>query len=483
MKKHIYYLLIAAILGTLLFLMGCTSMVVPAKTTRARLGYTTAIHKELTSLPPPKEPIVVAVYKFRDQTGQYKTTATGGMSWSTAVSQGATTMLLKALEDSKWFMTLEREGLSNLLNERRIIRQTREQYLGEGGEQLPTLPPLLYAGITLEGGIISYETNTITGGYGAKYFGLGGSAQFRRDEVTIYLRAVSTKNGRILKTVHTTKSILSRMVDVGFYRYVRINRLLEIESGFSHNEPVNMCVMEAIEKAIYSLIIEGILDNLWELQNPDDVKSPLVQHYLKEKEEAKGFVQFDEEGNLIPIPDGYTAVGVVKRRLGFGLNGGEQYYLGDYNDPRFRPTGALLVRYGMNPWFSFVLSGGIGKLADKENFEALIVHADLKAVVTLLPMKRLTPYFFMGASMLNFWPEDEEGNEIERERTRGNYWGWKPAVVGGVGLEYFISGNWSTTLSMDHYFTFTDALDGIVRGSWDDHLFGVRLGFNYYLNR
>ena len=38
----------------------------------------------------------------------------------TAVTQGASSMILKALEESKWFIPLEREGLSNLLNERKI---------------------------------------------------------------------------------------------------------------------------------------------------------------------------------------------------------------------------------------------------------------------------------------------------------------------------------------------------------------------------
>ena len=461
---------------------GCASTFVPVKTTRATLAYTTAIHKELVALPPPKEEVYVAVYKFRDQTGQYKSTAAGGMSWSTAVSQGATTMLLKTLEDSKWFVCLEREGLSNLLNERRIIRQTREQFLGEGGEQLPPLPPLLYGGITLEGGIISYETNTVTGGYGAKYFGLGGSAQYRRDEVTIYLRAVSTQNGKILKTVHTTKSILSRMIDVGLFRYVRINRLLELETGYSHNEPVNMCVMEAIEKAVYSLIIEGVLEGLWELQNPEDIRHPLVRNYLEEREEAEGFAQFDKEGNLIPIPGGYTSVGVVKGRWGFGFNGGEQYYFGDYTDSRLRPTGELLIRYGMSSVFSLQLSGGLGKLADSWNFRTRMVHANLKMVMNLFPHKRMTPFVFVGGSILNFWPEDDEGIEIERDRTLGNQWGWRPAAVGGLGVEYFISENWSATLSMEHFFTFTDALDGLVAGKWDDHLVCTRLGLHYYLS-
>ena len=93
------------------------------------------------------------------------------------------------------------------------------------------LPPLLYAGIILEGGIISYDTNVLTGGEGVKYFGIGGSDQYRQDRITIYLRAISTQSGRILKTVYTTKMILSQQVDVGVYKFVDFQRLLEVETG------------------------------------------------------------------------------------------------------------------------------------------------------------------------------------------------------------------------------------------------------------
>ena len=104
-----------------MFLDGC-SVYKPLKTEPAEIGAPTAVEKELAALPAPKEPIVAAVYKFRDETGQYKLSTTGS-SFSTAVTQGATSILLKALEDSHWFIPIEREGLSDLLNERKIIKK------------------------------------------------------------------------------------------------------------------------------------------------------------------------------------------------------------------------------------------------------------------------------------------------------------------------------------------------------------------------
>jgi len=112
---------------------------------------------------------------------------------------------------------------------------------------------------------------------------LGGDIEHRKDQVTIYLRAVSVENGRILKSVSTTKTILSREIHLGIFRFVSLQRLLEVETGLTRNEPPQMCVLEAIEKAVLSLIIEGILDGIWTLKNPEDINSPVIQSYLEEK--------------------------------------------------------------------------------------------------------------------------------------------------------------------------------------------------------
>jgi len=301
--------LMTTMLIQVVFLPGCNDAYFSIDTTQATVGYTTAIHNDLISLPPPKEKIVIAVYKFRDQTGQYKTSAQA-TTFSTAVTQGATSMLNKVLEDSGWFIPIEREGLANLLNERQIIRSTRMQYEAEDGQKLPPLPPLLYAGVLLEGGIIGYDTNYITGGLGVAYFGLGGSGKLRKDMVNLYLRLVSVQNGSVLKSVSTIKSVLSREVDFGIYRFVRIKRLLEAETGLSTNEPASMCVQEAIEKAVYDLIIEGILDGIWNLKDPNDINSPAIQNYLKEKQSRGETVTFDQRGNVVKIHDVENPAGI-----------------------------------------------------------------------------------------------------------------------------------------------------------------------------
>jgi len=302
MKKRIVFF---ATLLVIFLISGCAAHMSTIGTGRATPGfggYVTSTHKALLALPLPKQRIPVAVYKFRDQTGQYKPSTTAA-SFSTAVTQGATTMLIKALEDSGWFIPIEREGLANLLTERKIIRQTSETYAQAAknrGETIQPveLPPLMYAGIMLEGGIISYDTNLVTSAGGGKFVGIGGSVQHRQDQLSIFLRAVSTKNGMILKTVNTSKTVLSRELDLGVFQFISVKNLLEAEVGFSTNEPAAMCASEAIEKSVLDLIMEGILMGLWELKNPEDIKSLAIQKYLKEREEIEVKMQIDDKGGV-----------------------------------------------------------------------------------------------------------------------------------------------------------------------------------------
>ncbi len=192
--------------------------------------------------------------------------------------QGATAVLVKALIDSKWFIPLEREGLQNLLTERKIIRAHKG---------VKDLEELAAASLIIEGSIIAYDTNVRTGGAGARYLGIGGSKQYREDQVTVNLRAINVKNGRILQSVNSTKTILSRQFDTGIFGYIRFGKLLEIESGYSYNEPAQLCVMDAIEAALIQLIYEGIVSGTWQLKNPDDISSPIFTTYRKKGGSAK----------------------------------------------------------------------------------------------------------------------------------------------------------------------------------------------------
>lgn len=272
-------------------LTGCTSIgetgrsTIPETTSFAFIPQQTQTQRLLDAIPAPQRPIAVAVYDFTDQTGQFKPTETT-QTLSRAVTQGASSILVKALQDAgnrSWFTIVERESLKNLLSERQIIREMRERYLGEKDVNPQALPALLFAGVLLEGGIISYDTNTVTGGAGAAFLGIGGHADYRQDTVTVYLRAVSVRTGEVLTTVTASKTIASKAISGSAFKFVAFKELLEAEAGITTNEPDHLALQQAIEKAVYDLVMEGVELKLWNFADPK-AGWPLLWRYEQERD-------------------------------------------------------------------------------------------------------------------------------------------------------------------------------------------------------
>ena len=209
--------------------------------------------------------ITVAVYAFPDETGQRKQ-----VGLSTAVSQGADVWVIQSLMavgNGDWFSVVERASLDNLVKERQLIRSTRELY--DGSVATDSLSPMLFAGLILEGGIVGYDTNTTSGGAGARFLGLGANDQYRTDQVTVSLRLVAVQTGEILLTVSSTKTIASTSNGADVFRFLDLGtRALEIESGNAANEPVNYAIRTAIEYAVLQMLYEGKEIGLWEWAEP-----------------------------------------------------------------------------------------------------------------------------------------------------------------------------------------------------------------------
>lgn len=257
----------------------------PETTSKAFIPDRTQTQTLLAALPAPDRPVAIAVYGFADQTGQFKPTD-AGQTLSRAVSQGGASILVKALQDAgnrQWFTIVERESLKNLLNERQIIREMRERYLGEQGVNPQALPALLFAGVLLEGGIVGYDTNTVTGGAGAAFLGIGGRTEYRQDTVTVYLRAVSVRTGEVLTTVTASKTIASQSLGANAFRFVAFKELLQAEAGYTTNEPDQVALQQAIEKAVYSMVLEGAELDLWKFADPA-AGAVLLRQYREERD-------------------------------------------------------------------------------------------------------------------------------------------------------------------------------------------------------
>ena len=229
-------------------------------------------------------PIAVAVYGFQDKTGQRKSLPTIA-SLSSAVTQGADSYLIKALQDvgeGRWFIVLERGGLDNLIKERQMIRQMREQYQGRDAQ---LLPPMMFAGIILEGGIVGYDSNTTTGGSGVRILGVGPSTQYQSDTVTINLRAVSVSTGEVLTSVTVTKTVMSYMDKFSVLRFVSEGtQAVEAETGTSINESINKATSLAIQAAVVDTIREGARKGHWSFKGNTN---ELVQTQTPSKDTPK----------------------------------------------------------------------------------------------------------------------------------------------------------------------------------------------------
>ena len=222
--------------------------------------------KDLVSVKAPTVRPVVAVYpsSFTDQTGQRKSNSSFAL-FSTAVTQQPSALLIRALKhasNGEFFRVVERVGLDNLTKERQLIRSAREQLADN--EESKSVPPLLFAGVLLEGAVIAYDTNLATGGVGARYLGIGKSAQYRKDNITVSLRLVSVATGEILIEVMSQKTVFSYGQSEDVFRFTEMGtELVEVELGNASNESATIALMKAIEGAVLELINIGYSKEFW----------------------------------------------------------------------------------------------------------------------------------------------------------------------------------------------------------------------------
>jgi curli production assembly/transport component CsgG len=253
-----------AILSLSLILAGCssvqtqTSEIIAEPTVQAN-----PMLNELVNLPQLKGlPMTVGIYSFTDKTGQ-RAPSDNFSSLSSAVTQGAEVWVIDAMMQAgngSWFDVVERVGMDNIIQERQLIRQTRENYLDDPNP----LDPMKFAGLILEGGIVGYDSNVTTGGTGARYFGIGAATEYRVDTVTVAMRLVSVSTGRVLLSVASEKTIASHRSGADVFKFLDMGtKALEIETGYSVNEPTNYAVRAAIEAGVIELIYEGARRELW----------------------------------------------------------------------------------------------------------------------------------------------------------------------------------------------------------------------------
>jgi curli production assembly/transport component CsgG len=232
---------------------------------------------DLENLPAGKQMLDVAVYQFPDLTGKNEPNDNVAV-FSRAVTQGASGFVVDALQRAGhggWFKVDERGGLNDLLQERQLVRATRAEFEAENARPLP---PMRFAGLLLEGGVLGFDGNVTTGGIGANFLGIGGDVQYRQDSVTVGMRIVSVQSGEILTSVTTTKTVYSVALRGNVYKFVAADQLLQAETGITRTEPTQLAVRQAIDLAVYATIMQGAQKKIWRFADPKRGQE-LLDHY------------------------------------------------------------------------------------------------------------------------------------------------------------------------------------------------------------
>jgi curli production assembly/transport component CsgG len=223
--------------------------------------------EELKNLPAASVMPTIAIYpnSFKDLTGQRRSNSTFAL-FSTAITQAPEAFLIRAFKHTsggKFFRVVERVGLDDLTKERQLIRSTRKEFKEDNKMQ-----PLLFAGLLVQGGVVSYEANLKSGGAGARYLGIGNSKQYREDTVTISLRLISVSTGEVLMETLVSKSIISTSISQDIFRFIeQQTELVEIEGGVAENESVSIALQKAIETGVLNIINIGIERGYWKYEN------------------------------------------------------------------------------------------------------------------------------------------------------------------------------------------------------------------------
>lgn len=87
----------------------------------------------------------------------------------------------------------------------------------------------------------------------------------------------------MLTSVTASKTIASQSIGGNAFRFVAFKELLQVEAGYTTNEPDQIALQQAIEKAVYGLVMEGVDLKLWDFANRE-AGLPMLTEYKRERD-------------------------------------------------------------------------------------------------------------------------------------------------------------------------------------------------------
>jgi curli production assembly/transport component CsgG len=204
----------------------------------------------LAALPEPEQRIPIAIYAITDSTGQFK--ADGGAS-STVVTQGATEMLITALQRSRQFAVLDRVRFGDLMNEQNLVSSNRVAP-GQG----PELGVLSGAKYMISGSITEYQVSKETKGIGLIIAGRGGTQEYAKASVALDLRVTHLSSGEVVWAESLQGEIIGEKVGLQVFSFLGKN-IVEFETGSGKQQVINLVVRTLLEEAVFKLVQSQVL--------------------------------------------------------------------------------------------------------------------------------------------------------------------------------------------------------------------------------
>ena len=209
----------------------------------------------------------VAVTSFEDLTGAR---VDGGSSTAVAASGHLLLeFILKNYRDEGHLAIYSRRLLSELINERRLAQQANTSYATEAVNSLSKatqalmgnakikplhdLPDLGPVDFLITGAVIGYDKNTRDSGAAAGMVGISNRYQQSEDSVSVLVELINVKTGAMSGIGIASELISSKLFNAGVFKYLEVDKILELEGGGSLNEPKTYALYLALTQAVENM--------------------------------------------------------------------------------------------------------------------------------------------------------------------------------------------------------------------------------------
>ena len=209
----------------------------------------------------------VAVTSFEDLTGAR---VDGGSSTAVAASGHLLLeFILKNYRDEGHLAIYSRRLLSELINERRLAQQANTSYATEAVNSLSKatqalmgnakikplhdLPDLGPVDFLITGAVIGYDKNTRDSGAAAGMVGVSNRYQQSEDSVSVLVELINVKTGAMSGIGIASELISSKLFNAGVFKYLEVDKILELEGGGSLNEPKTYALYLALTQAVENM--------------------------------------------------------------------------------------------------------------------------------------------------------------------------------------------------------------------------------------